>query len=336
MRPLVHRLVLASLVAALAFGCRGAVFDPASKVEAVRILATRADKPYAKPGDTVNLEVLAFDGRRDKPAPMKVYWVPIPCVDPPGDSYYACYPGFARLPVGVDVGPLLTAGNTFSFTMPPDAITKHSKRSGAVDAVPNGLAVVFTIACGGHVEYVPPKVGGPVNAMPLGCFDANETQLGPDDFAFAFSLVYAFTDRQNQNPVVDALTFGGTKIDPGVGISLDHCGSAAADANGAVNRGGCPTTPMDVTVPDASWEDDPGSFDASGAPLKESLRVQYYTTDGKLQNDTINLFDPRSGRISPTTDDLTAPAVAGENVLWAVVRDNRGGTTWVTVPMHVR
>ena len=329
------RLLLLLLSFAMAFGCRAATFDPPSKIESVRIFAMRADKPYAKPGDTVNMEVLAYDGRPAKAAPMKVYWIPVPCIDPPGDSYYACYPGFGVLPVGVDVGPLLTAGTTFSFTMPQDVITKHSKRSGAVDAVPNGLAVVFTIACAGHVEYIPAKVGGPPNALPLGCFDANEAQLGADDYAFAYSLVYSFTDRTNANPVIDHVTFSGADIDPAVGITVAHCGSAAADANGAVNRSGCPTFPIDISVPDASWEDDPGSVDANDNPLKESLRVQYYLTDGKMANDTINLFDPRSGRIADTHDDLTAPALAGENVLWAVVRDNRGGTTWFTVPMHV-
>ncbi|MEO6420008.1 MAG: hypothetical protein ABIP39_11400 [Polyangiaceae bacterium] len=318
-------------------GCRVAQFDPASKVEAVRILATRSDKPYAKPGDTVNMEVLVDDGRAIKRTPMNVYWIPIPCIDPVNDAYYACYPGFAQLKPGVDLTPVLQAGTRFSFTMPADVITKHTKRNGSMDAVPDGLAVIFTIACAGHVEYIPASDNGVLNQLPLGCFDDQHHQLGPDDYVFAFSLVYAFDDRSNANPVVDHLTFAGVPIDLNAGITLDHCGSAAADVNGAINRNGCMATPMDVVIQDESWEVDPSNVDpASGKPLKESIRVHYFVTDGKFENDTINLFDPTSGRIMDTKDNFTAPPLAGENTIWAVVRDNRGGATWFTIPLHVR
>jgi hypothetical protein len=316
--------------------CRSAQFDPASKVESVRILATRSDKPYAKPGDTVNMEVLAADDRLDKTVPMTVQWVPVPCIDPPNDSYFGCYPGFAQLPAGVDLTPVLHTGTTYSFTMPTDVITSHVKRTGSVDADPNGLAVIFTIACAGHVEYVPPKVNGSPNAMPLGCFDADHNALGPDQYVFAFSLVYAFNDRTNANPVIDQLTFGGTPVDPNVGITVDHCGSAAADVNGTVNRSNCPKTGMDIVVPDSSWELNPSDLDANGNPKKEEIRVQYFSTDGKFANDTINLFDATAGRITGTSDDFTAPALAGENMIWAVVRDDRGGATWLSIPLHVR
>ena len=329
-------IVATALLAGGGEACRTAQFDPASKVESVRILATRSDKPYAKPGDTVSMEVLASDDRADKTVPMKIWWVPLPCVDPPNDSYYGCYPGFAQLPAGVDLAPVLHAGTTFSFTMPTDVITKHTKRSGSVDAVPDGLAVIFTIACAGHVEYVPEKVGGSPNAMPLGCFDADHVALGPDDYVFAFSLVYAFDQRTNANPVITQLTFGGTPVDPNLGITVDHCGSAAADVNGAVNRGNCPRTGMDVVVPDASWEDNPADLDVNGKARKEEIRVQYFATDGKFANDTINLFDATAGRITGTSDDFTAPALPGENTIWAIVRDDRGGATWLSIPLHVK
>lgn len=332
-------LVLIPLTMALfAEGCRVAQFDPASKVEAVRILATRSDKPYAKPGDVVNMEVLADDARAIKRSPMNVWWVPIPCIDPPGDSYYACYPGFAaRLKPGVDLTPVLTEGTAFSFTMPADVITKHTKRNGSLDAVPDGLAVIFTIACAGHVEYIAPIDNGVVNQLPLGCFDDKHTQLGPDDYVFAYSLVYAFADRTNANPIVDHLTFAGAPIDLNAGITIPHCGSAAADVNGMVSRGNCPPTPVDAIVTDESWEVDPSNVDpTSGKVLKESIRVHYFVTDGKFENDTINLFDPTAGRITGTTDNFTAPAIAGENKIWAVVRDNRGGATWLTIPLHVQ
>lgn len=311
--------------------CRQGDFDPASKVEAVRILATRADKPYAQPGDTVNLEVLAADGRPQKPAPMNVYWVPIPCLNPPGDSYYACYPGFAQLPAHTDLTPLLHAGTTFSFTMPPDIITNHTKRNGSVDAEPDGLVVVFSIACAGHVEYTPPAKGAPLNALPLACFDQAHEELSPSDWVFAYSQVYAFADRPNANPILTGITSAGAPVDPSAGVTIEHCVPPSARS-----RQHCPTTAFDVVVDDASWELDPSNLDPGGKPRHEEIRADYFITDGKMDHDQINLFDETSGRISGTANQYTAPATAGEQTLWVVVRDDRGGATWLSTPLHIQ
>jgi len=89
--------------AAAAPGC-GKDFDPENRVASVRVLATRVDKPYAAPGDTVSVEVLAFDGRKDKPAPMEVFWFPAPFINQMNDGYYACYPQLtSRYRTGVDI-----------------------------------------------------------------------------------------------------------------------------------------------------------------------------------------------------------------------------------------
>lgn len=311
--------------------CRNDDFDPASKVEAVRILSTRADKPYAKPGDTVNLEILAADGRAQKPTPMGVYWVPIPCVNPPGDSYYACYPAFAQLPAHTDLTPLLHAGTTFSFTMPSDIITSHTKKNGSVDAEPDGLVVVFSIACAGHVEYTPPAKGASLNALPLACFDENHKELSPNDWVFAYSQVFAFADRPNANPIFTGLTSAGAAVDLNAGITVTHCVPPPAKS-----RQHCPTTAFDVVIDDASWEEDPSNLDVSGKPRHEEIRADYFITDGKMDHDTVNVFDSISGRIKDTTNQYTAPAAAGEQTLWVVVRDNRGGATWLTTPLHVQ
>ena len=37
------------------------------------MLAIQADKPYAAPGETVNLDILAYDGRSSQPSPMRVF-----------------------------------------------------------------------------------------------------------------------------------------------------------------------------------------------------------------------------------------------------------------------
>ncbi len=106
MRVARHGATLAVLV--LAWGsssCAPAGFAPESLLTSVRVLAASADKPYARPGDVVNVQVLAFDGRTaDLRAanPMGVTWLPFVCKNPTNDAYYNCFtqPNLRMVPGG--------------------------------------------------------------------------------------------------------------------------------------------------------------------------------------------------------------------------------------------
>jgi len=313
-----------SLLAALA-GCGAPAFDPPNLVESVRVLAIRADKPYAAPGAMVSMEMLAFDGR-PKPvtgAPMRLFWVPVVCPDPAGDAYFACYPFFgAALRPGVDVSAELTEGTRFSFEMPADLITSHAPpKSGA----PYGVVVIFAMACAGHVQFVERGGGTLPPRPPLGCFDPKGVELGPDDSVFAYAQVFSFQGRTNTNPVLDHLTFAGAPVDPAEGITLDHCG-----------QGRCDGAALDTVVPGESQEPDPADRDATGKALKEEVWVAYYVTAGSVSGGTALLYDAHLGKMPSTSIKLQPPATAGEETLWAVVHDNRGGVSWTQVPMHVK
>jgi len=127
-------------------------FEPVSEIQGVRILATRADKPYAKPGDVVAVEMLAADGRLDQTRPMSLSWLPAPCVNPKNDAYYECYDAFATaFPEGVDLTSSLVSGPTLSIRVPDDILEGHtSTQSGTAF----GTVVVFSMACAGQVRYV--------------------------------------------------------------------------------------------------------------------------------------------------------------------------------------
>jgi hypothetical protein len=96
--------------------CSPAAFQSATVINSVRLLASRASEPRAKPGDTVTLDLLAWDGRVKGVGTMKTYWLPIGCVNPPGDAYYACFAGLGGgggdggAPVAVVPGPSADAG----------------------------------------------------------------------------------------------------------------------------------------------------------------------------------------------------------------------------------
>jgi hypothetical protein len=319
--------------------CGSGAFEPASKIVSVRILATQADLPYAKPGDTVKLTTLAADGRADKSTPMTLYWLPFTCEDPPNDAYYGCFAqlagrttgkggtgsggGAPTLPPGVDLTPFLPQGPNFELKVPADVVDAHPKVMGSDQY---GTVFAFNIACAGHLEIVPidPSNRNP-QATPIGCFDANHKQLGPDDYVIGFTEIFSFADgRANANPVIDHATLSGNAVDPAQGITVDHCGS------------NCPETDIDVVVPDSSWEVNPGDVDPNGTQHHEVLWVDYYAPDGAFGSDAKLLYDAVQGRLPDTHVKYYAPQTAGDRTLWIVVHDNRGGTAWLALPLHVR
>jgi hypothetical protein len=303
----------------------GERFEPASKIESVRILATRADKPYAAPGETVTLDMLAFDGRLSQTTHMKTYWVPTICTNPKDDTYYECYSSFGeQFKPGVDISPQLHEGDEFAFQMPDDIIDTHavSSRGGAA----YGLVVIFSVACAGHVEYVKNTTGG-ADVLPLGCFDSAHNRLGANDFVFAYSLVYSFAERSNANPVIDSVSFGGAAVDLDVGASTERCTLSDIED--------CAAASLNVVVSDESQELDPGNLDIDGNTLKEQIWVDYYVTGGKVAHDALIHFEPHNGRVTDSSNDFYAPGAPGNYLLWAVAHDNRGGVNWVQVPVNV-
>jgi hypothetical protein len=313
-------------MAALLAACSNTKFDPENKVQSVRIVATQADLPYSRPGDTVKLQILAVDARPTRPEQMQVFWFPDRCIDPAGDAYFNCYPALLQNhPLHTDLTPRLQTGSTASFQMPADVIAQHQGPRGDV---PYGVMVVFAMACAGHVEAVSPPPGSGPDALPFGCFDSAQQALGPDSYVFAYQVLFAFADRTNANPVIDHLVFAGASVDPAAGITVDHCTASTLD--------NCPTLQLDTVVPDASQEIDPGNRDANGTVLKEELWADYLLTGGKVKNDVQVLFDPRLGRLPVTVNEFSAPLAPGEYTLWSVVRDDRGGTAWLSIPVHAK
>jgi hypothetical protein len=318
--------VMAASVTLLLTACSSTTFDPESKVQSVRIIATQADKPYALPGDRVALQVLAVDKRATQPRPMEVFWFPNPCIDPANDGYFNCYPSLLQqYPIHVDLTAQLQTGTNASFQMPPDVIARHQGPRGDV---PYGVMVVFLMACAGHVEAVAPPPGSGPDALPFGCFDSAHHPLSPDDYVFTYQVLFAFTGRTNANPVIDHLEFAGAAVDANAGITVAHCTAAAIDS--------CPTLPLTTVVPDSSQELDPGNVDVNGKVLKEEIWADYLVTGGKVKHDVEVLFDPRLGRLAGSTDDFYAPQAPGDYTLWSVVRDNRGGATWLSIPVHAK
>jgi hypothetical protein len=331
--------------------CAPSGFPSATLITSVRILASRADQPYAKPASTVNVQVLAYDGRANQTAPMTITWLPFVCENPPGDAYYACFEQAARggrgadagaeagigaaggtgfggglLQPGVDLTPfLVNTGPTFRFTMPADVVTAHS--ANAAMPVKYGLAILFNMACAGHLELVPLDPNN-VQAPPFGCFDEQHNRLGANDYVFGFTRVYAYDDIQNANPVIDYVDVEGQRVDLQRGFQVESCPAGSH----------CAGIHVGPVVPPDSQEVDPAEKDANGNPLKELIWAEFFSTFGSFNNDVRLLYDAKTGSVggpSDTDNQFQPPDQPGDGTIWVVVHDNRGGVSWASVPVHV-
>jgi hypothetical protein len=346
--------------------CAPSGFAVETAIASVRILASSSDPAYAQPGSSVNVQVLAFDGRTSQPEPMAIYWLPFVCEDPANDAYYACFSQFegggdggapeggdggagadlGALKPGVDLTPFLPTGPSFQFQMPADVVTQHPPIPGS--PAPYGLAILFNVACAGHLELVAldPSSDNP-QQIPFGCFDKSENQLGADDWVLGFTRVYAFPPDAgvdggpitNANPVISSIDVQGsplavtlaantTQVYTTQAISTPHC------------SGKCPAIPIGPVVPSSSWEElNPPQLDVNGNPQHEEIWADFYSTFGTFSGDASLLYDATSGSVgdpSVTDNQFTPPGTPGNGFIWIVVHDSRGGASWVTIPVTVQ
>lgn len=354
--------VVALLGVLVACGNNG--FDPASKVDSVRMFAVRANKPYAKPGETVTLEALTTDARKDRTRAAKLYWIPIVCLNPQNDLYYLCFapPGDGGRNAGttqlIPVGAFSDAGagaadagggadggafagsNPFG-NVPTDVDLGPFLPQGRTfsfrmpdnalkereGSPPYGLAIVFNVLCAGQIRFAARDPNGGAQQVPVLCTDENGVKLPPSDYVIGISRVYSYVDRTNTNPVIEAVTLEGNDVLAAQGVTLDRC---TAD-----REKDCKENKLGVRVSDSSWELNPSDVTRDGVP-HEQIWVDWYSDIGTFDDDARLLFDTQQGRISDSDVTYRAPKDPADGTLWGVVHDNRGGAAWIAVPLHVR
>ncbi len=334
-------LALVTLGAVLLPSCSGG-FDPASKIQSVRVLGLKADKPYAKPGDTVNLEILAVDRRPKQDREMRVYWVPLVCTNPLNDAYYACFlpgtqltdpqgaplgagsGGGGLAPGGGDVTSLLPKGNTFSYVVPSNAVTSHKVVPGSTG--PYGISIVFYLACAGRVRFATrDEASANPQQVPLLCTDEEGNALGADDYVLGFWRSFSYDDRPNANPVIESVKIGDQVVDATKPVSVETCTKA--------NAMECEGTKLTVVVPPSSQEEKPYDPDAP----KERVWVSTFSDVVDVDGSQRLLYDSQKGAILDNPVKLTAKgdAVGKSGTVWLVVHDNRSGASWTSLPVTV-
>lgn len=312
----------------LALSACGDDFSPKNQVNGIRILAAKADVPYAHVGETINLEVLADDGRRAaNKKPMRVFWFPAPCINPPGDQYYFCYAGIdAAFPLETNLSPYLVESTKTTIKIPQNALDGVVLQPGQTERLVT--AYNFVVACAGHIERIPLKSGLGLNQLPVGCFDdATGLELDSNSFVVGFTRVFVFDTRRNTVPVLDGLTFEGKPLDPAVGVKTGKCKKDKQD--------NCQTVKLNINFPDTDAELDPDNVDSNGKVRNETIYADWFTTDGKFKNDRKILFDGNLGRPPKTDAEFEPPNDPVTGKMWAVLHDNRGGTVWQEFPLVI-
>jgi hypothetical protein len=322
---------------AWAISCSPSTFQSSTVIDTVRILASRATEPRAKPGDTVTVDLLAYDGRVEPPAKMNLFWLPAPCINPANDAYYACFTQLGAggsdggggaigdggtlglLEPGVDLTPVLASGSSFTFQVPPNVVITRSGAS------PYGLLIFFNFACAGHIELVPfdPTSQNP-QQIPIGCFDADHNQLGADDFVFGFTRVYVEAMPTEVNPTITQVDLGGRRldIDGGVATTALTTSICEGDADTCGHQAIGPVVPSSVPTNKQVWAD----FYATTGTFKSTARLLY---------DPMATLDVPNGTNDEYIEPSSSPPPPKQNFVWIVVHDDQGGADWVTVPLQV-
>jgi hypothetical protein len=298
-------------------GC-GSDFDPASRVSDFRLIAVRADKPYAAPGERVELTTLSYE-----PFGRPITWGWATCVKPADTTASACltkYLDDARAAGGLPPLTMGTGLSSFGTTIPKDildGVTAH----GAT----NVLVGVLTVACPGTLESRDLSSVSP-GVLPFKCVEAGTNQeLGYDRFAISVKRIYVKTSDRNQNPSVGTVTWDGLPWAEGDVKEVSPCKNDPAVAIDDCDSGEKHALSVEIP-PDAS---ESGTSEA-GDPFHEDVVVQYYGTEGLFQ------FDARTAA-TPSTEWVARAAAAGkEQTLWFVVRENRGGVSWTSRRVRVR
>jgi hypothetical protein len=350
-------LMLASFLWA---ACGGAGFEPASKIQGLRVLALQKEPAYPHPGETVDLKLLYWDGKTSESSPRKIQFNFFQCDNPPGDFYYGCFsdklmPLMEAPPpmpeAGVDAGSTADASDEAADATDVDAIdTDATTDTDAMTGTDAGAAsddariVTKRIVIPPREDIVLTKVpidyglryvfftacaghigfdssGGP-NTFPVACFDDTNQKLGPDDFVPGYSSIYVYDTLRNANPVVaPELEIPGVAPGPDGLRHIPHCTQS--------DRSQCPAYDINAAVDIAqSAEIDPEAMDGTGNLLKEQVWVAYYSTDGDFTNSLRLVNDAASGPNPDHGTQYRAPITPGTVHLFGVVHDNRGGVAW--------
>jgi len=152
--------------------------DPSSRLIELRLLAVEADRPFAQPGEQVELSALPFD-----PESRPLSWGWGTCVDAASSVASDCLQtvAFDDLTVSLDA-------------------PRHTLTMPQTDAPYVGVVVVL---CPGTIAR------GGADGMPVSCIDAGGRALSFSEFEVGVKRIFKRDSMLNQNPVIEQVRWEG-------------------------------------------------------------------------------------------------------------------------------
>jgi hypothetical protein len=284
-------------------------FDPGSRVTSLRVLAVRADVPYARPGEEVHLEALAFDPQEGT---RTLTWGWTTCVNPAQSTPEGCLEQITidtragRPPefvIGVDL-------DTYVIRIPSDVLASLPEAGRA-----HATLGVVAIACPGTLRF---GVG------PLGylCTDAGGRVLGTRDVIAGMKRIFLREHDRNENPVIASVTWDGAAWNEDDVKTVRACDGEPNEYDD------CDGEKHTIAAWPAAGSVESG-VDEHGTPFEEQIVAQYYATEGIFERDVRIGAAPETGWVA------RRPARGTIVTLWLVVRDNRGGMSWTSRRVRV-
>ena len=292
------------------FSACSAEFDPPYRITDLRILAVRADEPYAAPGDTVQLTALAVD-----PAGRTLQWGWGTCVDPDSSEVVDCIDNadWTSFTIATDAP-------THAVSSPADAIDRLASAARA-----RATVGVITVVCPGDLSLPSPlpRIQA-TGSLPFVCRDhATGRVLATDEYAAGVKRIFVRATDRNANPVIASVTWDGQ------GWSDTTTQHAAACATGGNSLSSCDSTVHHVAANAASGGAESG-VDSFGASFDEQVIVEYYATEG-IFGDGVRIAGDPAAKWTARQES------AGRAVtMWMVLRDDRGGVSWTSRAVQVQ
>jgi hypothetical protein len=317
---MISRLGFAAVVVssfAFTLAC-GEEFDPGSRVTDFRLLVVKADKPYAAPGEEVQLTTLHHE-----PFGRPITWAWTTCVKPRDTTVNACLAKIAEDAQASGSPPSVAGGpgeSTFKTTIPANVLDGVDPR-----AIGNVLVGVLTVGCPGSLSTKDLAATSPGD-LPFRCLDAGSGEELPyDRYVVSVKRIYVRRTDRNQNPSVGIVTWDGVPWAEDDVKEVTPCSNSPVTTYDDCSGGD--EHELAVLVPPEAVESGASEL---GAPFAEDLVIQYFATEGMFE------FDART-RERPITSWKARQAAAGkEQTLWFIVRENRGGVSWTTRKVRVR
>jgi hypothetical protein len=294
----------ASLIvtAALAFIACGTDLQDGSRIEKLRLLALRADEPFARPGEAVELQLLAA-GQRD----LSLTYALATCTNPKGSTVDGCLDALDGR-----FEPLAVEDERFSFEVPSDVLEGLPET-----ARPSALIGAVLVACPGELD------SGATSGVPIVCRDAEGARLPIDAFEVGVKRIFVRAQDRNANPEITQVTWDGEAWPEERVPEVRACSNADTDDIEDCSKELRHAIRIESTAPEEG-------VDENGTKFSEQQVVQFYASQGVFE---------RPVRIAGEPDNhWAAQRVSGRDLaqLWFVVRDDRGGVGWITRQVRIR